>query len=89
MRLNVKIVLFLAIQFSVSTQFTSIVTRWVAFVSVCVGVGQRIPLSVLARNPHKGPEGEISRKTGNGREDRESQQKGAEVTGRQNRAVKR
>ena len=39
-----------------------IVTRWVAFVSVGVGVGanQRIPLSVLARNPYKGLVREIS-----------------------------
>ena len=42
------------------------VTRWVAFVSVGVGVGasQRIPLSILAWNPHKGLAREISYKTG-------------------------
>ena len=46
-----------------------------AFISICVGATQRITLSVLARNPHKGPE----RKTRSGggkecpREDRESQ----------------
>ena len=40
-------------------------TRWVAFVSVCVGVdaSQRILLSVLARNPHKGLLREISDET--------------------------
>ena len=44
-------------------------TRWVTFVSVGVGVGasQRIPLSVLARNPHKGLAREISLETGKGR----------------------
>ena len=58
---------------------TAAVTQWVAFIFVCVGAGQRIPLSALARNPHKGPEGEISRETGSGggkecpREDRERQ----------------
>ena len=51
------------------------VTQWVAFISVCVGAGQRISLSVLARNPHK--ESEIFRETGSEggkeghREDRE------------------
>ena len=55
------------------------VTRCVALVSVCVDTGQRISLSVLAWNPHRGPQGEISRVTGSGggkerpREDRESQ----------------
>ncbi len=40
--------------------------RWVAFVSVGVGLGasQRIPLSVLARIPHKGLVREISYETG-------------------------
>ena len=44
-------------------------TRWVAFVSVSVGVGasQRITLSVLARSPHKGLVRKISHKTGRGR----------------------
>ena len=57
----------------------SIVTRWVAFVSVCLGATQRISLSVLARNPHKGHEHGISRETGSekgkggSKEDRESQ----------------
>ena len=50
-------------------------TRWLAFVSVCVGATQRIFLSVLARNPHKVPEHETG--IGGGkegpREDRESQ----------------
>ena len=55
------------------------VTQWVAFISVCVGTGQRISLSVLAQNPHKGPESGISRETKSEggkegpREDRESQ----------------
>ena len=59
---------------SIKLQFI-LVTQWVAFVSICVGATQRISLSVLAWNPHKGPE----RKTGSGggkegpREDRESQ----------------
>ena len=49
------------------------------FVSVCVVATQTISLSVLARNPHKRTEGEISRETGSGRgkegprEDREGQ----------------
>ena len=43
------------------------VTRWVIFVSVGVGANQRIPLSVLARNPHKKLACEISHKTGKGR----------------------
>ena len=34
---------------------------------MCVCTGQRISLSVLARNPHKGPEGKISRETGSRR----------------------
>ena len=47
-----------------------VVTRWLAFVSMVVGVGssQRIPLSVLTRNPHKGLAREISHETGRGRE---------------------
>ena len=55
------------------------VTQWVAFISVCVGAGQRASMSVLTQNPHKGSEGEISRETGSGGgkerpwEDRESQ----------------
>ena len=49
------------------------------FASLCVGATQTISMSVLARNPHKGPEGEISRETGSEgekegpREDRGSQ----------------
>ena len=35
-------------------------TRRVAFISVGVGASQRIPLSVLARNPYKGFAREIS-----------------------------
>ena len=41
-------------------------TGWVAFVSVGVGASQRIPLSVLVRNPHKEPVREISHETGSG-----------------------
>ena len=46
----------------------ALVTHKVAFISVCVGTGLRI--SVLVRNPLKGPEGEISRETriGGGKE---------------------
>ena len=36
------------------------VTRWVVFFSVGVGASQIISLSLLARNPHKGPAREIS-----------------------------
>ena len=43
-----------------------IVTRcWAFVVLVCVGTSQTTPLSVLARNPHKGP----LRETGSGREE--------------------
>ena len=56
------------------------VTLCLTFVKlVCVGASQRIPLSALARNPHKGPEREIFHETGSGqgkespREDRESE----------------
>ena len=35
---------------------------------ICVGATQTISLSVLARNPHKGPEDEISHQTGSGGE---------------------
>ena len=48
------------------------------FVSVCVDATQTISLSFLARNPHKGPEDEISCESESGggkegpREDRES-----------------
>ena len=63
-----------------------IVTPWVASVSVCVGASQRIPLSVLARNLHKGP----LRETGSGRgKEGANQQKGAEEISRLERAVKR
>ena len=34
-------------------------------VGVCVGASQRIPLSVLARNPHKGPVRETRSGRGN------------------------
>ena len=37
---------------------------------VCVGASQRIPFSVLVRNPHKGLAGEISHETGRMREGR-------------------
>ena len=40
-----------------------VVTIWVESVSVGVGASQRIPLSVLARNPHKGLVREISHET--------------------------
>ena len=54
------------------------VTRWVAFVSACVGVGDshRIPLSVLARNPHKELAREIFHETGRrrGKEGRRAEQ---------------
>ena len=70
---------------------------------MCVGASQIIPLSVLARNPHKGPVHEISQETGSRRgkegprETRigqsrgkgHSQQKGTEETSRQNRSVRR
>ena len=58
-------------------------TRWVAFVSVGLGASKRIPLSVLARNPHRGLAREISHETGRERwkeGPRGSQQKGAEET---------
>ena len=42
-------------------------TQWVAFVSVGVGASQRIPLSVLARNPHIGIAREISNEIRRGR----------------------
>ena len=54
-------------------------TQEVAFISVCVGAGQRISLSVLTRNPHKWNVGDISCETGSEggkeghRKDRESQ----------------
>ena len=79
-------------------------TLWVATVSVCVRASQRIHLSVLARNPHKGLAREISHETGRtrkgrcqrsvgmreqSREGEHSQQKGAEETSRQNRSVRR
>ena len=71
-------------------RISCIVTRWVAFVSVDVGVGasQRIPLSVLARNPHKRLAREISHKTGRrrGKEyPRVSQEKRTDQGGRQKR----
>ena len=57
----------------------SVVTQWVAFVSVGVGASQKIPSSVLARNPHRGLMREISHETG--------RERGKE--GPENRAVKR
>ena len=80
------------------------VTLCVAPVPVCVDSSQRIPLSVLVRNPHKGFAREISQETGRTREGRSArpvdrrgksrerqncQQKGAAETSRQNRSVKR
>ena len=79
------------------------VTLWVTSLSLFVGASQRIPLSVLVRNPHKGLAREISHETGRMREERSlrsvgrrgesreghSQQKGAEETSRQNRSVRR
>ena len=61
---------------------------------LCVFSSQRIPLSVLARNPHKGFVREISHETGSeggkeGPREGHSQQKGAEEDSRQERAVKR
>ena len=77
------------------------VTLWAASVSVCVGASQRISLSTLARNPHKGLGCEISCETGSGRgkedarevswqriPEEDSRQKGAEGTSRQNRSVR-
>ena len=48
---------------------STFVTRWVALISLCVGVGasQTIPLSVLARKPHRGLAREISHETWRGR----------------------
>ena len=78
-------------------------TLWVASISLCVGASQRIPLSVLARNPHKGLVHEISHeiermregrsqrsvgRRGQSREGR-SQQNGVDETSRQNRSVRR
>ena len=67
----------------------------IRYVSVCAGASQRILLSLLARNPYKGPTREISHETGKdeGRNVREkteeaSQQKGAEGNSRQNRSVR-
>ena len=70
------------------------VTQWVAFVSVSVGVGdsQRIPLSVLARNPHKGLACEISHETGRRRGRARSQDRPGQLTEKKkagNRAVDR
>ena len=71
------------------------VTLWVASVSVCMGASQRTPLSVLARNLHKGLAREISHETGRTREGRSQRSVGrrgqsregqsAEETSRQNR----
>ena len=64
-------------------------TRWVAFVSVGVGASQRIPLSVLTRNPHIGLAREISHETGR-RWKKETIEKGrAEQGSQQERAVSR
>ena len=51
---------------SFPTSKTLTVTWWVAFVSVGVGASQRIPLSVLAWNPHKGLVHNISHETRRG-----------------------
>ena len=67
------------------------------WVWVWVSTSQKIPLSVLAQNPHKGFAREISHETGRRqgkegpRENREgsSQEKEAELTSRWNRAVGR
>ena len=60
---------------------------------VCARADQRISLSALVRNPHKGPNGEIFRETGSGREkegpreERESVDKGKQrETSRQRKA---
>ena len=60
-------------------------TRWVAFVSV--GANQRILLLVLAQNPHKGLECEISHETG--RDEGRKVPERAEEISQQNRRVKR
>ena len=55
------------------------VILWVVSVSVGVGASQKIPLSVLVRNSHKGPACKISHETGSEqgkeglREDRRTQ----------------
>ena len=61
----------------------SVTPCWAFVVLVCVGAIQRIPLSALARNSHKGFAHVISHKSGRtmeGRSERrqKSQQKGAE-----------
>ena len=43
-----------------------VIRCWAFIVSVCVGASQRILLSVLARNPKKGPAHEISHEPGSG-----------------------
>ena len=71
---------------------------WAFVVLVYVGASQRIPLSALSRNPHKGPEREISRETGNGqvkegpKEDRKSwltKESRSRQSGDESRAEKR
>ena len=51
--------------------FVTLCGHSLCWVCVCVCVraraGQRISLSALAQNPHKGPNGETSRKAGSGR----------------------
>ena len=70
-------------------------TRWVAFVSVGVSASQRIPLSVLAQNPHKGFASKISHETRRGGGKARSQNRAVERTERtgqsreQKRAVSR
>ena len=65
----------------------------IRFVGVWVGASQRIPLSVLAWKPLKGPAHEISHETGRTREGRSqrrrTQQKGAEEDSRHERSAKR
>ena len=59
---------------------------WAFVVWVWVGTSQKIPLSVLAQNPHKGLAHKISYETRRGREKEVPR---AEQRGRQNREVDR
>ena len=55
-------------------------TLWVASVSLYVGASLRTPLSVLARNPHKGLAPEISHETGMTSEERSQRQWAGDVS---------
>ena len=68
------------------------VTQWVAFVSVGMGVvaSQMIPLSVLARNPHKGLASEIFHRRERGKEGpRENRRRQSTEEGTQQKPVDR